>query len=160
MKNKKRTDFSEKELKKILELKDKFFELKCDMQSLLRELYSFGIVYDSEDYTDTLSMNIGEISISSGSYYGELEINDKDDYSGGGDIAQTENNYTLINKIYDEMLKRKEELFKPNTTKLGLKELAKKIFDKPLPFKVDVEKYDNEEFERRRKILSYYPPKK
>ena len=97
-------------------------EIKWELHEILKELVlKTGIGDISDDYTDTVEFNLGDITIYSGSYYHELMIET--------DEGEIDLNHDLetAKKIFNEVKKRNEKF--DEETK-GKKKVAEKIFVK------------------------------
>ena len=109
------------------ELEKKYRELdsiKWELHDLLKKLViktNIGEIYD--DYTDTVELSIGDITIYSCAYYHQIDINQ------GGNEINLDHDLETTKIIYQEVKKRYEQLQK--TKEFGRSQIkTEDIFNK------------------------------
>ena len=114
------------------ELEKKYRELdniKWKLHYLLKEIViKTGLGEISEDYTDTVEFNLGDITIYSCGYYHQLDIDKK------GQEINLDHDLETTKIIYQEVKKRYEQLQKTNELKKS-RIKAEAIFNKTLILK-------------------------
>lgn len=103
-------------------------EIKFELHDLLKKLaIKTGLGYISDDYTETIEFDLGDINIISDNYYHDLKI-----ITDEGEI-DLNHNLEIAEKILEEVQKRSEEYEKKTAGKR--KNDAEEIFEKD--FKIE-----------------------
>ena len=106
----------------------KLDEIKFELHDLLKKIViktDVGEIYD--DYTDTVELYLGDLTIYSCGYYNQLALTNCD-----GKEFELDHDLETTKKIYLEVRKRYNQLVKMNElkrAKLNVEELFEKPFD-------------------------------